>query len=175
MEIEPGEAPFEGRGDRAVLLAEGNERGLELGERAPLVGLENLALHDAEVDLDLVQPGRVDRRVDDPDLRSPFAQPGLGPGAGCELPLSTTQKTRRALAYGSSLMTWSTHFGYSYNAQTGVVVATVDGYDISQGVTTFKFQFVSRDGGLAGSLNFLQHGSPNGNYLELSPGSCTFA
>src|ERR1035437_1159409 len=80
VQVEPGEPPFEGRGDRAVLLAEGNERGLELGERAPLGGLENLALDEAEVDLDLVQPGRVDRRVDDPDLRPPFAQPGLGPG-----------------------------------------------------------------------------------------------
>ena len=67
------------------------------------------------------------------------------------------------------------HFGYSYNAQTGVVVAIVDGHDISQGVTTFKFQFLNEDGGYAGSLNFLQHGSPNGSYLELSSGSCSFA
>ena len=69
----------------------------------------------------------------------------------------------------------SAHFGYSYNAQTGVVVANVDGHDISQGVTTFKFQFLNENGGHAGSLNFLQHGSPNGNYMELSSGSCSFA
>ncbi len=69
----------------------------------------------------------------------------------------------------------SAHFGYSYNAQTGIVTANVDGYDISQGVTTFKFQFLNEDGGYAGSLNFLQHGSPNGNYRELSSGSCSFA
>ncbi|HVA86316.1 MAG TPA: hypothetical protein VNF73_08385 [Candidatus Saccharimonadales bacterium] len=68
----------------------------------------------------------------------------------------------------------SAHFGYSYNAQTGVVFANIDGHDVSEAVTTFKFQFVSKDGGLAGSLSFVQHGSPNGNYLELSPGSCTF-
>ncbi len=69
----------------------------------------------------------------------------------------------------------SAHFGYSLNAQTGVVTANVDGHDISQGVTTFKFEFLNEDGGHAGSLNFLQHGSPNGNYRELSSGSCSFA
>ncbi len=69
----------------------------------------------------------------------------------------------------------SAHFGYTYNAQTGTVIANIDGHDVSEAVTTFKFQFVSENGGLAGSLNFLQHGSPNGNYLDLSPGSCTFA
>jgi len=72
-------------------------------------------------------------------------------------------------------MVGSAHFGYTYNAQTGIVVTTIDGYDVSEAITTFKFQFVSRDGGLAGSLNFVQHGSPNGNYLELTPGTCTFA
>jgi len=68
----------------------------------------------------------------------------------------------------------SAHFGYTYNAKTGVVAAIIDGHVVSEAVTTFKMQFVSKDGGLGGSLNFLQHGSPNGNYLELSPGSCTF-
>lgn len=98
MQVEPGEPPFEGRGERTVLLAEGNERGLELGERVPLVGLENLALHDPEVDLDLVQPGRVDRRVDDPDRWPALVQPGLAPRALVGAAIVTTQKTRRALA-----------------------------------------------------------------------------
>ena len=71
-------------------------------------------------------------------------------------------------------MVGSAHFGYSYNAQTGIVIANIDGHDVSEAVTTFKFQLVSKGGGLGGSLSFLQHGSPNGNYLELSPGSCTF-
>jgi hypothetical protein len=71
-------------------------------------------------------------------------------------------------------MVGSAHFGYSYNAQTGVVTAVIDEHVVSEAVTTFKFQFVSKGGGLGGNLNFLQHGSPNGNYLELSPGSCTF-
>jgi hypothetical protein len=64
------------------------------------------------------------------------------------------------------------HFGFSYNAQTGVVVANVDGNDISQGVTTFKFQFIRADGGAAGSMNFVQHVSPNGQYREFSAGAC---
>jgi hypothetical protein len=69
----------------------------------------------------------------------------------------------------------SAHFGYTYNAQTGVVVANIDGHDVSEAVTTFKFQFVSKGGGIAGSLNLVQHGSPNGHYTEFSAGTCTFA
>jgi hypothetical protein len=72
-------------------------------------------------------------------------------------------------------MVGSAHFGYSYNAQTGIVTATIDGYDVSEAVTTFKFQFVGKDGGIAGSLNLVQHGSPNGHYTEFSAGTCTFA
>jgi hypothetical protein len=68
----------------------------------------------------------------------------------------------------------SAHFGFTYNAQTGVVNGN-DGHDFSEGVTTFKFHFLGQDGGIAGSLNFIQHGSPNGSYFELSPGSCTWA
>src|ERR1035441_3697713 len=67
MEIEPGEAPLEGRGDGAVVLPEGEEP-----------GLERLALDDREVDLRLVEPARVHGRVDDPDLRPTLAQARLG-------------------------------------------------------------------------------------------------
>jgi hypothetical protein len=69
----------------------------------------------------------------------------------------------------------SAHFGYSYNAQTGVVVANIDGNDVSEAVTTFKWQFVSHDGGSKGSLNLIQHVSPNGRGFLLLPGSCNFA
>ena len=54
---------------------------LDRGGRRPLVRVEHLALDDAEVELDLVEPGGVDRGVDDPDRRPPLAQTGLGPGA----------------------------------------------------------------------------------------------
>ena len=72
-------------------------------------------------------------------------------------------------------MVGSAHFGYSYNAQTGIVIANIDGHDVSEAVTTFKFQLVGKDGGIAGSLNLVQHGSPNGHYTEFSAGTCTFA
>ena len=67
------------------------------------------------------------------------------------------------------------HFGLSYNAQTGVVVANVDGADVSQAVTTFRFQFVGKGGGIVGRLDILQHISPNGNYNEVLAGGCAFA
>ena len=51
MEVEPGEAPLERGGDRAVARAKGEKGGRELGERGEVVGLEDLALDDAEVEL----------------------------------------------------------------------------------------------------------------------------
>ena len=61
MEVEPREQPLERGRDRAVVVDEGMEGGLELRERTPLAGLANLALDNAEVELDLVEPGGVDR------------------------------------------------------------------------------------------------------------------
>lgn len=107
MQIEPGEAPLEWRGDGAVVLPEGEEPGLELGERGEVVGVEHLALDDREVDLRLVQPTRMHGRMDDADRWPALAQAGLAPRAlvgGAVV----TQKTRRALAYGSWRMTCST-------------------------------------------------------------------
>ena len=75
VQVEPGEAPFERRGDCAVAVTEGEERRRERLERGEVVGVEDLALNDAEVQLDLVEPGGVDRRVDDPDLRPALAEP----------------------------------------------------------------------------------------------------
>jgi hypothetical protein len=72
-------------------------------------------------------------------------------------------------------VTGAAHFGFSYNAQTGIVTGNVDGFDVSQAITTFKFQFVSTGGGIAGSLDLVQHVSPNGNYNEFWAGTCTFA
>src|SRR5664280_933879 len=81
MEIEPGEAPLEWRGDGAVVLPEGEEPGLELGERGEVVGVEHLALDDREVDLRLVQPTRMHGRMDDADRWPALAQAGLAPRA----------------------------------------------------------------------------------------------
>lgn len=41
---------------------------------AKVVGLDHLALDDAEIELDLVEPGGVDRGVDDPDRRPALAE-----------------------------------------------------------------------------------------------------
>lgn len=88
--------------------------------------------------------------------------------------ITLSRVTAEDLTGNQYAMVGSAHFGYSYNAQTGTVTAIIDGHVVSEAVTTFKFQLVSEGGGPGGSLNFLQHGSPNGNYLELSSGSCTF-
>ena len=68
----------------------------------------------------------------------------------------------------------SAHFGFTYNAQTGIVTGN-DGHDFSEGVTTFKLQILAAGGGIVGSMNFIEHGSPNGSYFVLEPGSCSFA
>lgn len=64
VEVGAGERPVEGLGDLAVVGLEGSDprgQGVEVGE---VVGGQRFALEDREVDLDLVEPGRVDRQVD---------------------------------------------------------------------------------------------------------------
>lgn len=72
------------------------EGGLELGERAPLIGFEDLALDDADVELNVVEPdariGVWTTRIRGHRSRSRASVRG----PQCELPLSTTQSTRRA-------------------------------------------------------------------------------
>ena len=53
----------------------------------------------------LVQPGGVDRQVDQREVLPCALQPVDRRPAPCELPLSTTQNTRRAEAYGSLVIT----------------------------------------------------------------------
>jgi hypothetical protein len=69
VEIGAGVAPVER--DRGLLVAglEGQQSALELGEVGEVVGGQHLALQDREGDLDLVQPGRVDRQVDKGQVR----------------------------------------------------------------------------------------------------------
>ncbi len=59
----------EGLGDALVLVLEGHDPTLELGQVVEVVGGERLAREDREVDLDLVEPARVDRQVDEEQLR----------------------------------------------------------------------------------------------------------
>jgi hypothetical protein len=98
VEIEPGEPPFERGGDCAVAVTEGEERRRERLERGEVDRVEDLALNDGEVQLDLVEPGGVDRRVDDPDLGQRSRRRTCVRARPCELPLSTIQKTRRGVA-----------------------------------------------------------------------------
>jgi hypothetical protein len=60
-EVGSGELPLEWRGGGFVAALEGEQTGLDVSEVREVVGGEDFALHDGEVDLDLVEPGGVDR------------------------------------------------------------------------------------------------------------------
>src|SRR5450756_2601349 len=63
-QIGSGELPLERPGEVLVAVLEGEDPGSELLERGGVGRGEDLALEDAEVDLDLVEPARVDWQVD---------------------------------------------------------------------------------------------------------------
>ena len=63
VEVVAGELPFERLGDLLVVSSEAEEPLFDGGEVGEVVGLQHLALDDREVDLDLVEPAGVDRRV----------------------------------------------------------------------------------------------------------------
>jgi len=68
-EILSGEFPLEGFGDTLIVSLELQDtlsRGLR---RSEVVGREDLALQDGEVDLDLVQPAGMDREMDQDEIR----------------------------------------------------------------------------------------------------------
>src|SRR3712207_8305702 len=72
VEIVAGELPGKRLGGLLVAFLKGDEafgQGVEIGE---VVGGQGLALNHREVDLDLVEPGGVYRKVDEPQI---------GPGA----------------------------------------------------------------------------------------------
>ena len=76
---------------------EGEQTRLDGGEVGEVVGREHLALHDGEVDLDLVEPGGMGRQMDEDQVG--VAAPGGASTAVAPrwlLPLSTIQKTRGA-------------------------------------------------------------------------------
>ena len=64
-EVGPGELPLEWLGQGLVADLEGEDPGGELVERGGSGRGEDLALEDAEVDLDLVEPAGVDRQMDE--------------------------------------------------------------------------------------------------------------
>lgn len=69
MEIRASERPSEGSGQGLVAVLKREEVVLQGRERDEVVRREDLALDGREVDLDLVQPTRVDGRVHGRELR----------------------------------------------------------------------------------------------------------
>src|SRR6266511_1008234 len=69
VEVRSRELPLERPGEDLVVGPEGEDPGGELLERGRVGRREHLALEDAEVDLDLVEPRRVDRQVDEAKVR----------------------------------------------------------------------------------------------------------
>ena len=67
-EISTAEFPLEGLGDGLVVLLEPKQTVLDISERREIVWGQSLPLDDGEVDLDLVEPARVDRAVDEHEI-----------------------------------------------------------------------------------------------------------
>src|SRR5918996_6213263 len=77
-EVLAGKGPFK-RGRRLfVMVLEAEEAILDFGQRGEVVRRQHFALDDGEIDLDLVEPARVDRRVDENEAGPAGAQPRPG-------------------------------------------------------------------------------------------------
>ena len=101
VEVVAGERPLEGRGDLLVAAAEGEELCFEGGEVFEVVGGDDLALDDGEVDLGLVEPGGVDRGVDDDQVRPGAWRRSIERWPRWAEPLSRIRKTRWARCRGA--------------------------------------------------------------------------
>jgi len=93
-QVAPGELPFERVRDLLVAFPEGEEPFFELTEQGEVVRRERLELQDREVDLHLIEPARMDRRVDADDRRPPLTQP-RGAALGASMDLRATNVPRR--------------------------------------------------------------------------------
>jgi hypothetical protein len=103
VKVAAREGPLEGFGGFLIALLEAHDLAFESGRRGEVVGVEDLALDDREIDLDLVEPTGMYRRVDENDVW-PFGAQTIGAARRprCEEPLSVIKNTRRADRYGSS-------------------------------------------------------------------------
>src|SRR5712692_4232704 len=68
VEVSAAEFPLEGLGDGLVVLLELEQTALDVVEGREVVWSESLSLDDGEVDLDLVEPARVDRAVNEHEI-----------------------------------------------------------------------------------------------------------
>jgi hypothetical protein len=69
------ELPVERLGRRLVVLLESEDPILQGSQRREVAGFERFAGEDREVDLDLVQPRRMDRGVDEGEVRPALPEP----------------------------------------------------------------------------------------------------
>lgn len=69
VEVVAAEGPVEWFGDGVVTLLEGGESVTDLVEVGEVVGVDDLALNNGQVDLALVQPRGVQGSVDEPQGR----------------------------------------------------------------------------------------------------------
>ena len=77
IEISAREGPLEGLGGLLIVLLEPHQLFSKCGEVRKVVGREQLALDDGEIDLDLAEPTGVDRSVDEDDI-GPFGVQSSG-------------------------------------------------------------------------------------------------
>lgn len=103
-----GEGPLKGNGDLLLAVWKSEQTLFHFWERGKVMGRKDLALHDGEVDFDLIPPTRVQGRVDQDHGRPLGAQSSGGFGAaGSRAVVQDPEKTRRADRYGSGLLTWA--------------------------------------------------------------------
>ncbi len=77
MQIGAGEGPLKGSGGLLVVVLEGEQMLLEFSEGGDVIGSEDFALNDGEIDFDLIEPAGMDRGVDEPD-RGPRGAQAVG-------------------------------------------------------------------------------------------------
>jgi hypothetical protein len=98
VEVGAGELPVERRAGGLPVVLEGDDAVGDGVEVVEVVGGQDLALDDREVDLDLVEPRCVDGQVHELAVGQALAIRSMEAWPRCEEPLSATKNTRRAEA-----------------------------------------------------------------------------
>ncbi|HUE81295.1 MAG TPA: hypothetical protein VMM84_04205 [Pyrinomonadaceae bacterium] len=105
-----GESPAKGRSGLFIVLLESQQSLLEMVQGGEVIGSEHFSLDDREIDLDLIEPTSMDRRVHEMGIGPMGAQSldcFLAAVRGAQL--SMIQKTRLADLYGSWDITVATN------------------------------------------------------------------